>query len=926
MIITLKTKRFLISKVLLLAFLTLILAIIMNSPGKAVASSNYTQSTETIQGTKYTVISVNDSGNDAGPAVNDAIAAAKAAPKPVILDFPTGTYHFKDSSAIRAQYYISNASTAGQTPDGWRKVGLLFKDINDVTIRGNGSTFMFHGVMTPIVFDHAVNVNMTDLKFDFKRPVMSEMTVAAVGNNYVDMNIHPDSLYKIVNNRLQWTGEVDGSGNPTDNWVAQGYANISAVQEYDPNIKTTWRTADPISGALSAQDLGNRTVRFTYNTNQNVTVGHTYQLRNDVRKEEGAFIYRSTNINWTRIDFYAAPGLGIVGQYSDTLTFEQLNFAPRAGSGRTNASMADFMQISGCKGQITVNNSRFFGAHDDPINVHGTHLKVVGIPASNQVQVQFMQPQSWGFDAFAVNDSIDFIKGSTLLASASATVTGVTRVDDTNILLTLNRTVPGQVDTHDFFVENVTWNPDVTITNTTFESIPSRGILMTTRGNVWIDHNTFNRMTMGGILIASDARLWYESGMVRNLTISNNTFNNNGQYTIKVEPEVPRSSPDLAVHSNIRIIGNTFIGEDVTKISAKSVNGLNFSDNIFQQGGLEFEADSSKNVTVAGNTFAQSAVEKSIKFMHMYANTDFVDPSQGFKLIRDGIVGSVPVPGDQESIDIPQSQMTATADSQRDNYEASKALDGNSATMWHTLWGPDGQTRYSLPQPITIDLGGTYQVHKLRYLPRQDYKAYKNGTITKYSISTSADGISYANVAWGSWADDPSEKSASFTAISARYVKFTALDGFGGHASAAELNVEAFPQNLSLHAVATESSMFQTAYSANNVKDGNAGSFWAPQSGTGTDEWVQLDFGTSKTFNKATIKEVLNRTAGYKVQYYDGSNWVDLVSGTTLNPAVTHSFPAVTAQKVRLYITATQLDSNGWGREPNIVEFEVYGP
>jgi len=924
MVQTLQMKGFSISRFLLLAFLALILTIIMNVPGKAAASSsNYLQTTDTINGVTYTVIKVHYTGDDAGPAIQEAIAAAKAAPKPVILDFPTGTYHFKDSTAIHAQYYISNASTAGQTPDGWRNVGLLFKDINDVTIRGNGSTFMFHGVMTPIVFDHAVNVNMTDLKFDFKRPVMSEMTVAEVGSNYVTMNIHPDSLYKIVNNRLQWTGEVDGSGNPTDNWVAQGYANISAVQEYDPNTKKTWRTGDPVSGAASAQDLGNRQVKFTYSSVPNVTVGHTYQLRNDVRKEEGAFIYRSTNINWTRIDFYAAPGLGIVGQYSDTLTFEQLNFAPRAGSGRTNASMADFMQISGCKGQITVNNSRFFGAHDDPINVHGTHLKVVGIPASNQVRVQFMQPQSWGFDAFAVNDSIDFIKRSTLLASASATVTGVTRVDDTNILLTLNQAVPSWVNINDYFVENATWNPNVTITNTTFESIPTRGILMTTRGNVLIDHNTFNRMTMSAILIADDASSWYESGMVRNVMISNNTFTDNGNSVISIEPSSSRTNPDQTVHSHITISGNTFVmtGGN-TQIYAGSVNGFNFSDNTFQQGGLQLTAQGSKDVTVAGNAFAQSGVTKSVNFSSMYTNTDSVDASQGLAVTRTNSYGSLSAAS--ETIDIPQAAMTVAASSQHSGYEASQALDGSNTTLWHSEWNlADGKPKGQLPQSITLDLGGAYQVTALRYLPRQD--GNKNGWISEYTVSTSVDGSSFTNVATGQWVEDASEKSALFTPISARYVKLTAYQAVGGFASAAEVHVESLPQNLSLQASVTASSEYDVNFSSNNVKDANSSSFWAPASGTGVDEWVQLDFGTSKTFNKVTIKENLDRTAGYKVQYDNGSGWVDLVNGTTIHSSVTQSFPAVTAQKIRLYMTATTTDSNGWGREPNISEFEVYG-
>ena len=55
---------------------------------------------------------------------------------------------------------------------------------------------------------------------------------------------------------------------------------------------------------------------------------------------------------------------------------------PEAGSGRTCAGFADFVQMSGCKGRILIENSYFSGAQDDPINIHGTHLAVKERPGT----------------------------------------------------------------------------------------------------------------------------------------------------------------------------------------------------------------------------------------------------------------------------------------------------------------------------------------------------------------------------------------------------------------------------------------------------------------------------------------------------------------------------------------------------------------
>ncbi|UKS24104.1 glycoside hydrolase N-terminal domain-containing protein [Paenibacillus sp. HWE-109] len=746
---------------------------------KSAVGNYFSQSTEKINGVDHTVITLNYTGDDAGDAVRAAIEAAKVAPKPVILDFPAGIYPFKASTANNAQYYISNASSSGQTPGGWRKVGLLFKDISDLTIRGNGSTLLFHGVMTPIVFDHATNVKVNGINIDFNRPVVSEMTVTEVGTNYMKASIHPDSWYTIPNNQLSWIGE--------ENWTQNGTQNVGAVQEYDPLTKKTWRVGNPLNSVTNAQDLGNRVVQFNYASSPNVTVGHTFQLRDTTRREQGTLIYRSKDITWTDVNFYAAPGLGIISQYSENLTLDRLNFAPKAGSGRTNASMADFLQVSGSKGDIRVMNSHFAGAHDDGINVHGTHLQIVQIPASNQVKVQFMHPESWGFDAFAVGDTIEYINKSTLLSKESAVVTGVTRVDDTQIILTLDKTVPASVTANEYVVENTTWTPNVTITNSTFETIPTRGILMTTSGAVRIEDNTFNGMPMSAILIADDANSWYESGMVKDVVIRNNTFNNNGNAVISVEPSTSLANPNKTVHSHIVVDGNQFNqSSGNSAIYAKSVDGFTFTNNTANQGGLDLAFDASKAITVTGNSFAQSDVDKKISFNQMIAGTDSVEASQGFVVTRTN--DYTPIVTDPN--DIPQSEMTATTTSNRSGNEASNAIDGDPSTIWHTEWDP----KANLPQSITLDLGKSTVISKLRYLPRQNGES--NGNITSYELSASVDGTSFTPFASGTWSDDSSEKSAVFAPVLSRYLKLSATAGHGGFASAAELHVGKEASNI----------------------------------------------------------------------------------------------------------------------------------
>ncbi|WP_422658870.1 endo-beta-N-acetylglucosaminidase [Paenibacillus sp. EC2-1] len=134
---------------------------------------------------------------------------------------------------------------------------------------------------------------------------------------------------------------------------------------------------------------------------------------------------------------------------------------------------------------------------------------------------------------------------------------------------------------------------------------------------------------------------------------------------------------------------------------------------------------------------------------------------------------------------ISQSGMTAVATSSEEGHEPAKALDGDPATTWHTTLTPA-----HLPESITLDLGGSYDVNELKYLPGSETG---DGLITKYNIYVSTDGVSFTKVDSGMWEADGQEKNAIFQKTKAAYLRLEAVQGVGGVASAAELNVYHVP-------------------------------------------------------------------------------------------------------------------------------------
>lgn len=78
---------------------------------------------------------------------------------------------------------------------------------------------------------------------------------------------------------------------------------------------------------------------------------------------------------------------------------------------------------------------------------------------------------------------------------------------------------------------------------------------------------------------------------------------------------------------------------------------------------------------------------------------------------------------------IPKSEITATATSAQSGEDASKAIDGNTSTLWHTPWA--GVDVANNPQSLTLNLGKVRNVSSIQVTPRQ---SGNNGIIKDYKI------------------------------------------------------------------------------------------------------------------------------------------------------------------------------------------------
>lgn len=461
-------------------------------------------------------------------------------------------------------------------------MAIRLVEAKNVRLEGKpGATdILLEGKAIFVCMEHAENVSLNGLGFDYVHPTMGEFLVTEVEGNTMKATIPDGTLYTVKDGSLTWRG-------PGWEFRMGGYSKV-----FDAASGTFQGRFDPGKTVIKELSPGKISITFKEGA-PTMRAGQSYQNRNTRRDCCGFFQHRSRNIIWNNCHIYYMHGMGVVSQFSENIMFNNLKIAPRPGSLRTNSSWADNLHFSGCRGKIIVRDCVLGASHDDAINVHGTHLRIVDQPAPNKITVRFMHPQTFGFDAFAVGDRIDYVSCKTLVPYASNTVSGIKKLNEKEIELTLRQPNPGNIQPNDA-VENTTWTPSVHVSNTVCRHIPTRGFLLTTRKPVLIERCRFEKTGMPAILVEDDASGWYESGVVRDMAISRNTFIQCGEAVIQIVPHAPQ--PEGNVHENITITGNTFDLRNGTAIRTRHTGNVKAEKNTFTKDGKNIPAEKAVDI------------------------------------------------------------------------------------------------------------------------------------------------------------------------------------------------------------------------------------------------------------------------------------------------------------------------------------------
>lgn len=127
------------------------------------------------------------------------------------------------------------------------------------------------------------------------------------------------------------------------------------------------------------------------------------------------------------------------------------------------------------------------------------------------------------------------------------------------------------------------------------------------------------------------------------------------------------------------------------------------------------------------------------------------------------------------------------ASSEQPGHEAGLAIDGNSATLWHTFWD---EPRPGFPHELTLEFAKPVRLAAVKVLPRQD--GNRNGWIKDYAVLVRRESSDWAPYTEGTFGADATGKTVALQEAGAvQGLKLRALSGHaaGPWASVAELEL-----------------------------------------------------------------------------------------------------------------------------------------
>ncbi len=508
---------------------------------------------------------VKDSLKDATDAVRSALEYCKANHVSRIV-FPKGRYDFWPDHATEKYVFTSNNDAS------LKRITFLLDNFKNIEIDGGGSSFIFHGYVSPFIIENSQNISLHNFTIDWERTFSNEGKIISVQDSSITLSFSKEYPYKIKNGLLVFT-DNDNNEYPYDDLL-----------EFDPiKHESAFMANDHyLDGNQPATEIAPGTVNLKV-ANIKATPGNVLVFSAQ-RLCSGITVSDSRNLNFDSLTFYHCDGMGIIAQRSKDIVINNVKVTRNPAKGRVVSITADATHFVDCGAKLLIENSLFENQMDDATNIHGIYVQAEKKLGPSTLEVQLKHKQQWGFDFIKSGSKLELVHNTTMEAYDTLTVKSAKRINSQFTQVTFTKPLPKELVLGKDVLASIDNYPDVTIRNCVIQKNRARGLLIGSRGKVVIENNKFHT---GGaaILFEGDGSYWFEQSGVRNVTIRNNTFDNCnygvwGNAVIQIGSGVKEEYRNISRYNrNINIYNNTFIIFDPRLLHAYSVQNLNFYHN-----------------------------------------------------------------------------------------------------------------------------------------------------------------------------------------------------------------------------------------------------------------------------------------------------------------------------------------------------------
>lgn len=278
---------------------------------------------------------------------------------------------------------------------------------------------------------------------------------------------------------------------------------------------------------------------------------------------------------------------------------------------------------------------------------------------------------------------------------------------------------------------------------------------------------------------------------------------------------------------------------------------------------------------------------------------------------------------------LPTKGWTARADAAAKGHRAAAAIDGRPATTWIT------PVKAKAPHVLTIDTKSSRALSGLRLTPERAKAARRVG---RYTVQVSVGGR-WRTVTTGLWADNGKVKTASFAAVTTRFVRLLVTNVHLKRRPVAVAEVALLGAPLGPPLARTGWSASADSQDPSKapalVLDGNPATYWHTK--TTDDPPPQLPHAividttaprllSAISYTPRQDGQGSGRIGAYVVETsLDGVTWRRATAGTWADDATTKTvpIPTVTARFVRLRATSEAGRRGPWS---SAAEINLYGP